>query len=164
MFLNARTEKRFFSTSDTDIAANDMSGGIRRRAAALELDLLQVGLRWETSRLVARVDELFVDDDVELTCLALLDVNRPAPASFKTSLHTEGFRFVASMRAVKNEDRHGRCLVRGNLVQPQRGSLSAAPGRLQCWCRGYGGERYFSPKTSIATRPALTAHGQPALA
>jgi hypothetical protein len=100
-------------------------------AAALELDLLQVGVRWETSRLVARVDELFIDDDVELARLSWPNVDRPATASFNPSLHTEGFGFVASDGAVMYEDSHDRYLVGGNLAQPHAGSLPAAYGKCQ---------------------------------
>jgi hypothetical protein len=103
-------------------------------AAALELDLLQVGVRWETSRPVARVDELFIDDDVELARLARPNVHRPAPASFNPSLHTEGFGFVASDGAVMYEDSHDHCLVGGNLAKPHAGSLPAAYGKCQFRC------------------------------
>ena len=89
----------------------------RGRASALELDLLQVGVRWETSRRVARVDELFMDDDVELARLARPNVNGPAPANFNPSLHTEGFGFVASDGAVMYEDSHEHSLVGSNLAQ-----------------------------------------------
>src|ERR1035437_8874461 len=100
-------------------------------AAALELDLLQVGVRRETSRPVARVDELFIDDDVELARLARLNVDRPAPASFNPSLHTEGFGFVASDGAVMYEDSHDHCLAGGKLAKPHAGSLTAAYGKSQ---------------------------------
>ena len=100
-------------------------------AAALELDLLQVGVRWKTPRLVARVDELFIDDDVELARLARLNVDRPAPASFNPSLHTEGFGFVASGSAIMYEDSHDHRLFGRKLAQAHAGSLPAAYGKCQ---------------------------------
>lgn len=103
----------------------------QRRAAALELDLLQVGVRWKSSRLVARVDELFIDDDVELARPARPNVNWPAPASFDPSLHTEGFGFVVSGGAVMYENSHDRYLVGGKLAQPDAGSSPAAYGECQ---------------------------------
>jgi hypothetical protein len=95
-----------------------------RRAAALEPDLLQVGVRRETSRLVARVDELFIDDDVELARLARANLDGPAPASFNPSLHTEGFGFVVSGGTVMYENSHGHCLVCPKLAPPH------APGQF----------------------------------
>lgn len=98
----------------------------KRRAAALEPDLLQVGVRRETSRLIARVDELFIDHDVELARLARPNLNRPAPANFDPSLHTEGFGFVASDGAVMDEDSHGHYLVGDSLARPRaRGQFLA---------------------------------------
>ena len=80
--------------------------------------MFQFGVRREPSRLVARVDELFVDDDVELARLALLDFNRPTPVSFKPGLHTEGFRFVASVGAVMNGDNHVYPIVSPIVIVP----------------------------------------------
>ena len=67
---------------------------------SIELDLLQFGVRREMSRPVARVDELLIDEDVELSRLARANVNRPAPSGFNPSLHTEGFTLVASGGAI----------------------------------------------------------------
>ncbi len=139
------------------------------------LVFVEFGVRRESSRLRARVDELFVNDDVELAYLALLDVNRPAPASFKPGLRTEGFWFVASMRAIKNPDRHDRCLLRGNLAQPQAGSLSAPHVRLQCRCRRWPDARkscadvHYSPsrkriicrRSRFVGRPLRSPHTLP---
>jgi hypothetical protein len=116
--------------NDADGKCSEVSDA-QRGTHELELDLLQIGVRREPSRLVARVDELFVDDDVELARVSGLDVNRPAPASFNPSLHTEGFGFVVSGGAVMYENSHDRYLVGGNLAQPHAGSLPAAYGK--CW-------------------------------
>ena len=105
--------------------------GPQRRAAASELEFLQVRVRGESSRLVARVDELFADDDVELARLARPNVNRPAPASFDPRLHTEGFGLVASDGAVMYDDSHGRYLAGGRRARTLAGSLPAANGKCQ---------------------------------
>src|SRR5512146_2059980 len=69
------------------------SSGGRRRTRALELELLQVRFRGKTSGLVTRIDELFVDNNVELARLPWSNFDRPAAASLDPSLHTEGFGF-----------------------------------------------------------------------
>jgi hypothetical protein len=95
------------------------------------LDLLQVRVRWESSGLVARVDELLIDNNIELARLAGSNVNWPAAASLDPSLHTEGFRFVVSGRAVMNFDSHDRCLVGGNRAEPQASSLPSRDAKFQ---------------------------------
>ena len=89
-------------------------------SSQLKDDLLQIGVRREPARRVARIDEFLVDYDVELARLALSHLYRPTPASFNPSLHTEGFGFVASTGAVMNQDRHVRFLVGGTFRRQRR--------------------------------------------
>ena len=94
-------------------------------ASVLELDLLQVAVRRETSRFVAGVDQLPFDHNVKLTDLARLNVNWATPVSLEPSLHTEGFGFVASVGTVMNENRHV-----DRVVYRQKLTLTAAPQAL----------------------------------
>ena len=99
-------------------------------AGALGADLFQIRLGREASRLVLRVGQLAIDDDVELARLADLDVDGAAPSRFKPSLHTEDFGFVASGGAVVDNDGHveGASVILGPAVNRRTGAR-ASPAR-----------------------------------
>lgn len=82
---------------------------IELRAQGEELPKVRVD--GEAAGLVARVREPAVEHDVELPGLAGLDVDGPAAAGLKPSLHTEGFGFVASGGAVVDDDGHGERII-----------------------------------------------------
>jgi hypothetical protein len=56
--------------------------------------------------LTFREGNLTVNDDVELPGASGLDGYRTTPTRLKPSLHTEGFGFVVSDSAVKDQNRH----------------------------------------------------------
>lgn len=118
--LNAGLDRGRTPAPISRTSANGSRGGInplRRCEPVSELDRLQVGVRGETSRHVARVDQLFIYDDIELTRLSGSNLNRPAAASLDPGLHTEGLGSVVSGSAVMDEDGHGHRLVGGNRFQ-----------------------------------------------
>jgi hypothetical protein len=73
--------------------------------ARLHRDVCQVGFRREPSRLISRESNLTVNDDVELPSASGLDVHRTTSSRLKPGLRTEGFGFVVSGGAVKDQDR-----------------------------------------------------------
>lgn len=100
------------------------------KCCTLELQFPEVGLPRETSCLVAGVDQLSVDLDVELSGLAGLDVDMPVSICFDPGLHTEGFGSIASGRAVMNDDRHCPSLPGGTRAPSQTRSLPAEHGNV----------------------------------
>ena len=64
----------------------------------------QVGIRRKPSGLKSGVSDLAVNDDVKLAAASGLYVHRSMATRLKPSLHTEGFGFVASGGAVKDEN------------------------------------------------------------
>jgi hypothetical protein len=61
--------------------------------------------------LTFRESYLTVNDDIELPRASGLDDHRTTSTRLKPSLHTEGFGFVVSDSAIKDEDRHIIVLV-----------------------------------------------------
>jgi len=130
----------FAIAADTECYAHGQAGRLacKRQGrpdlapeTTLKLDLLQVRIRGETSCLVARVDKLFIDNDIELTRLPRSNVDRPVAAGLDSSLHTEGFRFIVSSRAVMYDDSHDGVLAGGDLVEEQENSLPARHEKFQ---------------------------------
>jgi hypothetical protein len=69
-------------------------------------DVLKIGIRRKASSLAFRERNLTVNDNVELPSASGLDGYRPTSTRLKPSLHTEGFGFVVSDNAVKDQNRH----------------------------------------------------------
>ena len=78
---------------------------------------------------------------VELPALAGLQVDRAFAHALKPSLHTEGFRLVASLRAILDQNGHGyfsASIVWGNGGDPQDGGCAVRRGL----CRSAGAVRF----------------------
>ena len=75
-------------------------------AGNLRRSVRQICLRGKPSGLVARKNNLTVDDDVELAGASGLDIHWTSPVLLKPRLHTEGVGFVVSGGAVIDNDRH----------------------------------------------------------
>ena len=66
----------------------------------------QVSIRRKSSGFISGVSDLAVNDHVKLAAASGLYVHQRMATRLKPSLHTEGFGFVASGGAVKDENRH----------------------------------------------------------